>query len=211
MKMKNISVCDCGCGNNPMQQATVLFDKFIYDDRHRRGKLKLFDGVPFVEGDVEDMGMFVDDEFDFVNATHILEHTDNPILALGELVRVGKSGYAEVPSFIAERMLFGSVEHRWAVLSVFGRVAFVMSVRHETSHAPFRFKVARAVDFLFNTCHTRIFWGHGRVIKYSLKMQSTNSILRKLEVFASMTCGVATQYVINLLISMLISKGRVLE
>ena len=45
---------------------------------------------------------FEDDEFDFVYARHILEDVQNPVAAFNELVRVGKTGYVETPSVMAE-------------------------------------------------------------------------------------------------------------
>ncbi|MBF8263706.1 MAG: methylase involved in ubiquinone/menaquinone biosynthesis [Parachlamydiales bacterium] len=45
---------------------------------------------------------FSDNEFDFVYARHVLEDVQNPIAAFKELVRVGKKGYIETPSVIAE-------------------------------------------------------------------------------------------------------------
>ena len=47
---------------------------------------------------------FKDKSFDFVIASHVLEHTDNPIQFLAELQRVAKSGYIEVPDGFSERI-----------------------------------------------------------------------------------------------------------
>jgi len=45
---------------------------------------------------------FDDNEFDFVYARHVLEDVQNPTVLFKELVRVGKKGYIETPSVIAE-------------------------------------------------------------------------------------------------------------
>ncbi|MES2274226.1 MAG: methyltransferase domain-containing protein, partial [Chlamydiota bacterium] len=45
---------------------------------------------------------FADGEFDFVYARHVLEDVQNPVAAFKELVRVGKKGYIETPSVLAE-------------------------------------------------------------------------------------------------------------
>lgn len=45
---------------------------------------------------------FADNEFDFVYARHVLEDVQNPKVAFNECVRVGKKGYIETPSIIAE-------------------------------------------------------------------------------------------------------------
>ena len=41
---------------------------------------------------------FKDKEFDFVIASHILEHVDDPFKFCNELTRIGKRGYIEVPT-----------------------------------------------------------------------------------------------------------------
>ncbi len=205
-----MNVLDVGSGNNPIKQATMLLDKYPDDDTHRRGTLKLLAGVPFVHGDVENLRMLAEDEFDFVNCTHVLEHVSNPIKAIDELMRIGKSGYIEAPSFIAERIFFGSPNHKWAVVSFFDTILFVSSCGRKYQEKRFLFKLARSVDFLFNTCHTKIFWGHGKIIKYRFKNESTNSAVRKIENFLSMTIGISTQYLINMLLFVLLPKEKII-
>jgi SAM-dependent methyltransferase len=47
---------------------------------------------------------FKDKSFDFVIASHVLEHTDNPEKFLTELMRVGRAGYIETPEGWFEKM-----------------------------------------------------------------------------------------------------------
>jgi hypothetical protein len=195
-----VRIIDCGAGNNPIPQADVILDKYPDDDTHRRGKLKVPSEAVFVQGDVQDMRMFSDKKFDFANCTHVIEHTEAPYLAIFELQRISKNGYVETPSFLAERLFFGSPNHKWAVVSCFANVMFFPSCGRPYQTSRFKFKLFRALDFLFNTTHTRIFWGHGKVIKYKLNNQSTSSIIRKIENFLSMTVGVSTQYFLNWII-----------
>ncbi len=191
-----------------MPQADVLFDKFPDDNTHRRGSLKLLKGKQFIQGDVEDMSMFYDNEFDFVNATHIIEHTNDPFKALSELMRIGKSGYIETPSFIAERLIFGSPNHKWVIVSLFDRIVFHRSRGRKKQNNTTKFKLARSVDFLFNTCHTKTFWGHGKAIKYRFRNENTTSLIRKAENFLSMTIGISTQYMINMLLFFLLKRTK---
>ena len=67
---------------------------------------------------------YEDDEFDFVYCRHVLEDIWNPFKAMDEMKRVGKAGYIETPSPIAELCKHvdgGSPEyrgyhhHRWII------------------------------------------------------------------------------------------------
>jgi hypothetical protein len=65
---------------------------------------------------------FKDKEIDFVFCSHTLEDIRDPIFVCSEIVRVGKRGYIEVPSWIAECSLgtespsyAGWCHHRWIV------------------------------------------------------------------------------------------------
>lgn len=65
---------------------------------------------------------FSDRQFDFVVCSHLLEDVRDPIGVCGELMRVGKAGYIEVPSRIEEQSLgvehplyAGYYHHRWLI------------------------------------------------------------------------------------------------
>ena len=47
---------------------------------------------------------FKDKSFDFVIASHVLEHSSDPEAFLRELMRVGKAGYIETPDALFERI-----------------------------------------------------------------------------------------------------------
>jgi SAM-dependent methyltransferase len=61
-----------------------------------RNEQKLIKDRPLVLGIIEELP-FKDKSFDFIIASHVLEHTDNPEKFLAELMRVGKAGYIETP------------------------------------------------------------------------------------------------------------------
>ena len=63
----------------------------------------MIDGRPTVFGDAKKMP-FKDKAFDFVIASHILEHISEPEVFLKELQRIGKAGYIETPNAIFERL-----------------------------------------------------------------------------------------------------------
>jgi SAM-dependent methyltransferase len=111
---KGWRVLDVGSGHNPHSRANVLLDKYVDDSRERSGApLKAIYGKKLVIGDVQDMP-FKDKEFDFVVASHIAEHVDDPAAFCEELMRVGKAGYVETPGKIGE-MILSEVFHKWYV------------------------------------------------------------------------------------------------
>lgn len=94
-------VLDVGSGGKPYPRSDVLLDRMTGAE-HRCGIAMQLDR-PAVFGDAQKMP-FKDKAFDFVIASHILEHMSNPEVFLRELERVGKAGYIETPNAIFERL-----------------------------------------------------------------------------------------------------------
>lgn len=94
-------VLEVGSGGNPYYRANVLLDAFeTTRQRHWAG---LVSDRPTVIGRVESLP-FRDRAFDFVIASHVLEHSADPARFLDELQRVAKAGYIEVPDALMERL-----------------------------------------------------------------------------------------------------------
>jgi len=98
----NALVLDVGSGGTPYPRSDVLLDR-LTGAEHRCGDSMQIDRIA-VLGDAQKMP-FKDKSFDFIVASHILEHIAEPDLFLAELQRVGKAGYIETPSAIFERFL----------------------------------------------------------------------------------------------------------
>ena len=94
-------VLDVGSGGKPYPRSDILLDR-LTGAEHRQGSAMLIDR-PAVLGDACRMP-FKDKSFDFIVASHILEHMADPAQFLEELQRVGKAGYIETPNFIYERL-----------------------------------------------------------------------------------------------------------
>lgn len=99
---ENAIVLDVGSGGNPHPRSDVLLDR-LTGSEHRCGNPMLIDR-PAVIGDATKLP-FKDKSFDFIIASHILEHMPNPEVFLSELQRVGKAGYIETPNFVCERFV----------------------------------------------------------------------------------------------------------
>lgn len=99
---KNALVLEVGSGGNPYPRANVLLDAF--EDTVERYHAPLVKDRPMVYGLVERMP-FKDKVFDFVIASHVLEHSPDPVAFLSELMRVSRAGYIETPDALCERLI----------------------------------------------------------------------------------------------------------
>lgn len=125
------AILDIGSGSNPFWRANILMERFLEDDSQRPGKLII--DRPIVCGDIHDIP-FVDNAFSFVHCSHILEHLDFPEKAIGEIMRVSKSGYIETPSEIHEYLDLNFPFHRWAVSAEDDVLVFREKSQHLPSH-----------------------------------------------------------------------------
>lgn len=94
-------VLEVGSGGSPYFRANVLIDA-NEETRERHW-------APFIKDRPSVLGMgeslpFKDKIFDFVIASHVLEHSPEPEKFLNELQRVGKAGYIETPDAFMERI-----------------------------------------------------------------------------------------------------------
>jgi len=110
-------VADYGGGTNPYPKAHVVIDNDPggWVDRCTDGKdAREFD-LEVRTADVQALqGVVADKEFDFVIASHVAEHVDNPIAFCREMIRTAKRGYIETPSPIYEAF-FTWASHKWMV------------------------------------------------------------------------------------------------
>lgn len=107
-------VLEVGSGGNPYFRSNVLID--AYFDTRERHYAKLISDRPTVLGFVENLP-FKDDSFDFVIASHVLEHSTNPERFLSEIQRVSKAGYIEVPDAFFERLAC-YMDHRLEITDI---------------------------------------------------------------------------------------------
>ncbi|MBF0583314.1 MAG: class I SAM-dependent methyltransferase [Magnetococcales bacterium] len=98
---KEALVLEVGSGGNPYARSNLLLD--AYETSGERYWVPLVMDRPTVLGLVENLP-FRDKAFDFVIASHVLEHSSDPARFLEELQRVAKAGYIEVPDAFYERI-----------------------------------------------------------------------------------------------------------
>lgn len=121
------NVLEVGSGHNPTYRSNVIVEKYIDNNAHRCGDVKIYPHQTFVNADGENLP-FADNQFDYVICNQVLEHTEHPDVFVRELSRVAKRGYIETPSLIGE-FLHPKQSHKWTILEIDGKLVFSKNQR----------------------------------------------------------------------------------
>ena len=101
----NWKVLDIGCGYGAHEKASVICD--VQD------LSKFYEDKNFIKLESEILP-FKNKEFDFVIASHVLEHVKEVDIFINELERVSSKGYIEVPTKLEDNLVFeNKKEHIW--------------------------------------------------------------------------------------------------
>jgi hypothetical protein len=118
-------ILDIGAGHNPFQGVTHVIE---IDPRHGRqrggNQLVVPESAKLIVSDVTALPL-QSGSFDYVYASHVLEHVESPELACREIMRIGRAGYIETPSpFLEQGLALRGQEppenwyHKWFVFSL---------------------------------------------------------------------------------------------
>jgi hypothetical protein len=143
-------VLDIGGWARPFNRADWVLDAEPYETRGyygaslpaQGGSREHFTRETWVTRDVCDRAPypFADKQFDFVICSHVLEDVRDPLWICREMQRIGKRGYIEMPSRIAETCRgtepnqVGWSHHRWLVTIEGQRITFLMKYHRIHSH-----------------------------------------------------------------------------
>ena len=106
LKNNNWKILDIGCGYRANQYATVIADILDLKNFYKNKK--------FVKLEKNKSLPFKDNEFDFVVASHVIEHVDDFEFFIKELERISNKGYIELPSRLADNIVFeNKTDHVW--------------------------------------------------------------------------------------------------
>lgn len=120
-------VLEVGPGHNPTYRANVICEKFLHNNTHRCGDVKVYPHQTLVNADGEQLP-FQDKEFDYVICNQVLEHTEHPDRFLDEQARVAQRGYIETPSYLGE-FLHPKASHKWAILEIDNKLVLFEKAR----------------------------------------------------------------------------------
>ena len=104
-KNNDWKVLDIGCGYTANKFATTICDT--------QDLSKFYKSKDFIKLENKILP-FKDNHFDFVIASHVLEHVDDPKFFISELERVSTKGYIELPTKLEDNLVFeNKKDHLW--------------------------------------------------------------------------------------------------
>lgn len=130
---KKDKVVEIGSGHNPMYRSNFIVEKFMDNNYHRGGDVKIYPHQSFVNADGERLP-FQNNGFDYVICNQVLEHVEHPETFVREQSRIAQRGYIETPSLIGEQ-LFPKKSHKWAILDIDGKLVMYEKARMEENYA----------------------------------------------------------------------------
>ena len=99
------NILDIGCGYNASKFAKVICDVQDLSNHYQDKKF-----IRLTEKKLP----FKDKEFDFVVASHVMEHVEDVDFFIKELERVSKKGYVELPTKLEDNLVFeNKKDHLW--------------------------------------------------------------------------------------------------
>lgn len=173
-------VLEIGSGNNPNSRADILCDRFVSTSHERAGEFAMVVDRPLVVADGIRLP-FPDKTFDYVIASHVFEHMDDPLAFAKEIMRVGKSGFIEVPSAISERV-FGWDFHHWSCALHDGVLTFTPKTEGERFNGFFHRLIAECLWFRRSfeaheeVWYTRLYWQGKIPLRVDKKPMSTDEL-----------------------------------
>ena len=103
----NWNILDIGCNFDAVPYAQTVADEINFSKFYEDKKFVLIDNrnLPFR-----------DKEFDFVYASHVIEHVEDVLIFIKELQRISKQGYIELPSMLEDNIILSDnsiKDHKW--------------------------------------------------------------------------------------------------
>ena len=98
-------ILDIGCGYRAHPSASVIADVQDLSKHYKEKKFIKINGKKLP---------FKDKEFDFIIASHVIEHVEDFEFFIKELERISTKGYIELPSRLGDNLVFeNKTDHIW--------------------------------------------------------------------------------------------------
>ena len=101
------NILDIGCNQAAVEYAHTVADIQNFSHHYKDKKFVLINS---------DKLPFKDNEFDFVYASHVIEHVDDILFFTKELQRISKNGYIELPTLLEDNIILSDnsiKDHKW--------------------------------------------------------------------------------------------------
>jgi len=104
---KKWNILDIGCNQDAIEYANTAADIENFSKFYENKKFVLIDSKKLP---------FKDNEFDFVYASHVIEHVEDLNIFIKELQRISKKGYIELPTILEDNIVLSEnsiKDHKW--------------------------------------------------------------------------------------------------
>ena len=170
-------VLDIGCGYTANKNATVIADVQDLSNFYlNKTFVKITDKkLPFKDG-----------EFDFVIASHVIEHVEDFSFFIKELERVAKKGYVELPTRLGDNLVFeNKSDHIWWFIFDDQRNKLVGSKRNQLVEPFMSVATSKIIDNYFRESMVlELYWEEK--IDYVIDDSIRNLNMEKLSFFKIM-------------------------
>ena len=105
----NWNTLDIGCNIAPVEYAQTVADIQDFSNFYKEKNKKFI----LIQNKILP---FKDNEFDFVYASHVIEHVDDVSFFINELKRISTQGYIELPSLLEDNLVLSAnstEDHKW--------------------------------------------------------------------------------------------------
>ena len=103
----NWEILDIGCNLDAIEYAQTVADVTNFSEFYKNKKFVLINNKELP---------FKDNQFDFVYASHVIEHVEDVSYFMREIQRISKQGYIELPSLLEDNIVLSDnsiKDHKW--------------------------------------------------------------------------------------------------
>ena len=168
---KNWNILDIGCGYRANANATSIAD--IQDFS------KFYKNKNFIQLKEKKLP-FKDKAFDFVIASHVIEHVKDFEFFIQELERISSKGYIELPTRLGDNLVFeNKKDHLWWFFYDDVENILVGSKKKQVLEPFLTVSVAKFLEEIFrDSLVIELFWENS--ITYRVVSEEENNIVKKI-------------------------------
>jgi len=173
-KNSNWKVLDIGCGYSANKYATIIADKQDLSNFYKEKKF-----VQILNNELP----FKDKEFDFIIASHVIEHVEDFKFFISELERISSKGYIELPSRLGDNLIFENKEdHIWWFIYDDLKNELVASRKNQLLDPFMTVSTGKKLEKIFReSLVMELFWENN--IEYRIDNQIRNEDFKKISFF----------------------------
>ncbi len=170
----NWKILDIGCGYTANKYATEIADQQDLSSFYKEKKFVKIDGQVLP---------FKDKEFDFVIASHVIEHVKDFEFFLKELERISNKGYIELPSRLGDNLVFENLkDHIWWFAYDDIKKELVVSVKNQVIEPFLSVSSAKIFEKIFReSLVIELEWEES--IEYTINNKLRNESFQKISFF----------------------------